>query len=313
MTHHILTNDNNPHISIIILNYNRCNQLHHTLLSIRDLHYSNYDVIVVDNASEDGSVDYLIQHHPQIQLIQLKKNIGIAGWNEGMKVATGDYFLCLDDDSYPLPDMLQQTVKHLSQDTIIAYKIINPAGEWDTPFFNSELQQQSFIGCGVLIPRRVFETIGGFNEHLFIYHHEIEYSIRALDKGFKILYLEHALICHTRSVENRNIVRRIDTRFLYYSARNSIIILLSYFTFSKVLTRLIRIILGKLLFGIYTLHITVVLKAIIDGLLCWLRIKKCTNKASDKTQKYFQYGKYIGSFFGDGRSAFRRPAWLRGR
>ena len=94
-------NTDQPLVTVNILSYNRKDELRNTLTKVYEQDYKNIEVIVVDNASNDGSSEMVIKEFPNAQLIQLEKNIGIAGWNEGFKVAKGEYILVLDDDSYP--------------------------------------------------------------------------------------------------------------------------------------------------------------------------------------------------------------------
>ncbi|HSL90776.1 MAG TPA: glycosyltransferase [Ignavibacteriaceae bacterium] len=68
----------NPLVSVNILSYNRKDELRNTLQKVFEQDYKNIEVIVVDNASNDGSDDMVKQEYPDAQLIQLKKNIGIA-------------------------------------------------------------------------------------------------------------------------------------------------------------------------------------------------------------------------------------------
>ena len=89
--------ENNPLVTVNILSFNRRDYLKITLEKVFEQSYKNIEVFVVDNASTDGTIEMVKKEFPQVRLIQLKKNIGIAGWNEGFKNAKGEFVLVLDD------------------------------------------------------------------------------------------------------------------------------------------------------------------------------------------------------------------------
>ena len=94
-------------MTIVFLVYNRCEELRTSLqkmLEESDYDRSLVDVIVVDNASTDGSSEMVRREFPQVRLIRREENCGVAGWNDGFEVATGDLVLVLDDDCYLPPD-----------------------------------------------------------------------------------------------------------------------------------------------------------------------------------------------------------------
>jgi len=107
--------NNQPLVTVNILSYNRKDELRNTLTKVFAQDYKNIEVIVVDNASSDGSSEMVKNEFPSVQLIQMEKNIGIAGWNEGFKIAKGDYVLVLDDDSYPEEQSIQKNSKYFKQ------------------------------------------------------------------------------------------------------------------------------------------------------------------------------------------------------
>ena len=94
----MINNNNIPLISIVILNYNGLNYLKETIPLIKNINYKNFEIIVVDNGSSDGSVDFLNQLG-QINVIKNKTNLGYgAGKNIGVDAAKGEYILMIDND-----------------------------------------------------------------------------------------------------------------------------------------------------------------------------------------------------------------------
>ena len=110
-----------PLVTVNILSFNRIDELRNTLTKVYEQDYKNIEVIVVDNASSDGSSEMVNNEFPSVQLIQMEKNIGIAGWNEGFKVAKGGYVLVLDDDAYPDKNSIILSLQEFQNDIEINF------------------------------------------------------------------------------------------------------------------------------------------------------------------------------------------------
>ncbi|MGZ5191589.1 MAG: glycosyltransferase family 2 protein, partial [Flavisolibacter sp.] len=107
-----------PAVAIVILNWNGKNWLEQFLPSVLATTYSNYKIVVADNASTDDSIAFLQKNFPQVELIIIKKNFGFAkGYNEALKQVNADYFLLLNSDVEVTPDWLDPMVEVLEQDT----------------------------------------------------------------------------------------------------------------------------------------------------------------------------------------------------
>src|SRR3954468_22893153 len=107
-----------PTITIVFLVFNRRTELEESLrqmLTISDYPRDRVDVIVVDNASEDGSGDMVREHFPAVRVIRRDENIGVSAWNDGFAVAEGDLVLALDDDCYLPPDGLRRAVRAMQE------------------------------------------------------------------------------------------------------------------------------------------------------------------------------------------------------
>jgi len=142
---------------------------------------------------------------PNVILIRMEKNIGIAGWNEGFKIAKGEYVLVLDDDSYPSQQALLQGLEQIvnRKDVgIVAFNVYNTRiNKFES--ISITTAPKLFIGCGALISKFLLETIGYFSELIFIYNHELEFSARCYDAGFKILFIPNCIIYHTQTLKGR--------------------------------------------------------------------------------------------------------------
>ena len=207
---------NNPLVTVNILSFNRKDELRITLTKVFEQDYKNIEVIVVDNASSDGTQEMVKNEFPEVKLIGLKENIGIAGWNKGFEAAKGEYVLVLDDDSYPGKGTIEGGVHLMSVESkavVIGFTIYN------TNFNLIENRQEyieskgeiseplGFIGCGALIRRRIFLDLEGFESAIFLYYNELEFSIRAKNNGYKILFDPNHVVLHTYSLNQRNKVK----------------------------------------------------------------------------------------------------------
>ncbi len=284
-------------ISIIILSFNRKEELRNSLNQIYKQSYKNFEIILVDNNSSDGSAKMVEEEFPKVKVINLLENIGIAGWNEGIKNATGDYLLMLDDDSYPDDATLLNGIELLSDNNsygIVAFRIWNTEVN-DFQFNPKGKEGIDFIGCGVMIKKEVFENVGYFNKELFLYEHEMDFSLRVLDYDYKIINSE-SIVFHKNSPQNRTSARR-----KYFVARNNLIVLTKYFSFHKVIFRIIRLTSGKLLSGVRQGGFIIILKAIISYFLLLPTLLQNRNVVKDEVQKKYGYGSVLGGFhFKDG-------------
>ncbi|MCS7097355.1 MAG: glycosyltransferase [Candidatus Methanomethylicia archaeon] len=215
-----------PFVTVNILAYNRKEEVDITLRKILyNLEYpkDRYEVIVVDNASTDGTYEMIKTKYPEVKVIRLEKNIGIAGWNEGFKAGKGDYFLVLDDDAYIEGDTLLKLVNRAIKynANLISMRVVNPYSKEDfTELYPTGLL--SFWGCSVLIDRKVIDTIGYYDENIFIWAHELEYSIRLLNSGLIHCYSPDIIAYHMKqTIRDRDndrikLSHRMNFRHFFY-------------------------------------------------------------------------------------------------
>lgn len=211
---------NDPLVTVNILSFNRKNELRLTLKKVLEQSYKQIEIIVVDNASVDGTPEMVMKEFPSVKIIKLEKNFGIAGWNEGFKKSNGEYVLVLDDDSYPDNTTIMEGISALENNKfeIVAFNIINlRTGQSETADFKN-INPYQFTGCGALIKKNVFERIGYYDNNFFIYFNEIDFCIRAYDAGLRIIYLDHAKVYHIQTTTSRvnNNQHPYLSRYRYY-------------------------------------------------------------------------------------------------
>ncbi|MEJ7559241.1 MAG: glycosyltransferase [Pedobacter sp.] len=213
--------------SFIIVNYNRKVELRTTInntLTLLQSDLVNYQLIVVDNASLDGSSAMVKSEFPNVTIIENKVNTGAPAWNLGFAIAKGNYFVVLDDDSH-LESGLDSAFEYLDNNQDIGILALNiTGGAFQTGEWNNLSQYAGFIGCGAIIRRALYEKIGGYADWIFLYTNEYEYGIRCMEAGFKILYFADCTVRHRTSNINRS-----SKRLVTYSVKNEMAIVYKYF------------------------------------------------------------------------------------
>ncbi len=282
----------NPLVTVNILSFNRRDELRNTLTKVYEQDYKNIEVIVVDNASEDGSPKMVEEEFPDVILIKLDKNIGIAGWNKGFEIAKGEYVLVLDDDSYPSKDLLWNFASmNCKRDTIYALRVFNSSMNVIELDIHKYQKNPNFNGCGAIIGDEVIKKIKGFNCKLFIYYHEIDFTLKALQEGFNLSFFPNGSIFH-RSKNFKN----ISGITKYYLMRNSLYTLLSHFSLSKVFFRMIRMSMGRTISTLKQGGLFFVVKAILAVIFTAPIILINKKPISKELQKKYKYGSFLGGF-----------------
>jgi N-acetylglucosaminyl-diphospho-decaprenol L-rhamnosyltransferase len=215
-------------ISIIIISYNVRDYLLECLESLYSGSYKNFEVIVVDNASKDDSVNAVRLRYPQCIIIENKNNTGFpAANNQGFKIAKGNYIFMLNPDAFLYQDTLQNLFDYMEKnpDTdIAAPQLFNSDGSlqlsvWRFPtigsifsemfylkfFLNKKnyndldkskpFEADSFSGAAIMFRRSVIDKIGMLDESLF-WIEDVDFCYRAKQAGLKLVYFPDAKAVH---------------------------------------------------------------------------------------------------------------------
>jgi GT2 family glycosyltransferase len=230
--------------SFVIVNYNRKHELLHTIAATQQLINAdrhNYEIIVVDNASTDGSAQAIKQQYSDVILIENQVNTGAPAWNEGFARAKGQYMIILDDDSQ-IDDGLDEALKYMDGHEDVGVLALNiTGGAFETSKWKHLAEYSGFIGCGAIIRKELFNQIGGYASWIFLYTNEYEYGIRCMEAGYKIVYFAHCHVTHRTSSINRS-----SKRLVTYSVRNEMGIVYKYFSKKNRRAFLFRVFLNNL-------------------------------------------------------------------
>lgn len=220
-------------LSIIIVNWNTQELLAGCLNSI----YAHepdvlFEILVVDNASSDGSVAMVQGHYPSVQIITNQTNAGFAkANNQAIKLSKGRYVLLLNSDTVVSPGSLDTMVHFLNEQpkaAAVAPKLVNPDGSFQASYADFPTLLSEFLlitglarrvigphapsptptagevarsvdwvaGAAILVRRSVIDEIGGLDEGYFLYSEETDWCWRMQQAGWQVWYLPDVQITH---------------------------------------------------------------------------------------------------------------------
>lgn len=235
-----------PSVSVVVVNFNGRELLRQCLLTLLDTDYPNYEIVVVDNASTDGSIAEIEKYFgsdSRIKLVRNSENVGHAeGCNIGARVTTGRYLVFLDSDTeFRAEDWLWELVRVMEGDESVGLaqaKLVlaedkgcldyvctgvDALGTWAATYGSKEegLKENFEIlaassGC-CIVRRKVFDEAGGFDPDYFIYDDDTDLSLRARLLGYRVLLVPSAVVIHRGGV-----LRGLNSRTLYHSSKNRV-------------------------------------------------------------------------------------------
>lgn len=249
-------------VSILIVTYRCAEEVRECLRSIDDGTSSavSHEVIVLDNASRDGTVEMIAAEFPWVRLLALDENLGFArGVNRAGEEARGEFVLLLNPDTVVHPGTIERLVefaRHHPEHGIYGGRTVRPDGTldpiscrgkptlWSTfcfatmlsaafprsALFNPELlgrwQRDSVrevdvvTGCLLLTPRPLWERLGGLDTRFFMYGEDVDLSLRAAEAGFRPVITPDAVVTHELGASSET---RADKMALVFRARVTVI------------------------------------------------------------------------------------------
>lgn len=244
-------------ISVIIVNYNVRDFLKNALVSIqKSLEGLDSEIVVVDNASDDGSVEHISQKFPSVKIIANKTNVGFAKANNiALRQATGKYLLLINPDTVVQETTISTLIEFFENNGdagMAGCKILNSDGtlqlacrrSFPTPwtaftktfglstlFPGSKLFAQynltyknpdetyevdAISGSFMMIRRSVYEKIGDLDESFFMYGEDLDWCFRVKKAGWKVFYVPTTSIIHYKGESTRR--SDIDELKIFYNA-----------------------------------------------------------------------------------------------
>ena len=257
-----------PKVSIIIVNYNGKNYLQKCLESLSKINYTNTEIIIVDNNSTDGSVDFISKNFPNSILIKLNENKGFAEPNNvGSKVATGEFLLFLNNDTIVAPDFISELLKPLqnnSQIGICQSLLLHPDHSIDSSgdfidtlgvVYNSrtpisEIREiSSARGASMMIRKNIFEQLEGFDEKFYFSFEDVDLSWRCWIAGYKILVVPKSIVYHLGGQTSK----KLKDNLAFHGFKNQLSMKVTNFEKKQAISRILKFFM---IYGFRELKIT---------------------------------------------------------
>lgn len=214
-----------PPVSILILNYNGLEYVDRCLSSVLRTNYPSFEVIFIDNASTDGSCEYVEKRYgngPHLKIIRNMENYGFAkGNNIGAKHAKGDYLVFLNIDTEVEACWLKGLVEFMESDPSIGaaqakllrmddpqrldtcghkltiYGYTYEVGLNDkADLYNEPFEILAGKGAALIVRRDVFKEVGGFDEDYFLLREETDLCWRIWLRGYKVVFIPNSIVYH---------------------------------------------------------------------------------------------------------------------
>ncbi|MBK7630766.1 MAG: glycosyltransferase [Ignavibacteriales bacterium] len=244
-------------LSIIIVNYNVKEFLQNLIHSIEKASLNlKKEIIIVDNASDDGSVEFIKEKFPHVKLIANQKNLGFGKANNiGLKHAGGKFILLINPDTLVAEDTFEKMIKFFENNLeagLAGCKILNPdgtlqlacrrsfPGPWtsftkvtglSSLFPNNKIfarynltyldenktyEVDAISGSFMMMRKEVYEKVGGFDEQFFMYGEDLDLCYRIQKAGFKVYYIHSTQIIHYKGESTKR--SSLDETKVFYNA-----------------------------------------------------------------------------------------------
>ena len=161
-----------PLISLIVVTYNSAALLPNFFAALATTTYAPYEVLVVDNASQDGTPQLVAADYPAARLLANRENRGFGrACNQGARAARGELLVFLNPDVFVTPGWLTILVRRVAEHpdaAIICPTTLYP--DQPAPIATTSVEEAAAVpGCAMLMPRVAWQALGGFDERIFLY------------------------------------------------------------------------------------------------------------------------------------------------
>ena len=180
-----------------------------------------FEVIVVDNASRDGTADAVQRAHPVVTLLRRRRNAGSCAKAYGADRARGEFIVFLDDDSYPTCGSIDRMLGHFRRRPDLGaagFRVLLPNGDEECSAF-----PDVFIGCGVGFRAAALSEVGGLDRTLFMAAEEYDLSFRLIQAGWRVETIDDIHVHHLKTTQGRR-----GPRPVFYDTRNNLLVAARY-------------------------------------------------------------------------------------
>jgi GT2 family glycosyltransferase len=231
-----------PLLSILIVNYNGLRHLEECLGSIREQDFRDHEVVLVDNASGDGSREFVRERFPEVRLVESASNLGFAGGNNlGLPHCRGEHVFFLNNDTRLAPGALTAIAKaargrfeyQVFACLMLDYRrpdFVDNAGEtyytagvpgnfggYPAALFTGPREVIGACAGAAVYARALLDRIGAFDDDFFLLYEDLDLSFRARHGGARILFLPDAKVLHKGSA---TIGGTLSPTNVYFATRN---------------------------------------------------------------------------------------------
>lgn len=241
--------------AVVILNWNGKKFLKEFLPGVIENSKGHAEVIIADNASSDGSMEYLQQYHPEIRIIRFDRNHGFAtGYNLALEEIQADYYVLLNSDIQVTENWIPPVLELMEKDPLIAacqpkirsfhepekFEYAGAAGgfidRYGYPFCRGRLFQSVeddhgqyddtrevfwATGACMFVRAKCYHEVGGLDDHFFAHMEEIDFCWRLKNTGYKVMFCPGSIIYHIGG----GTLPKNNARKTYLNIRNNIIML----------------------------------------------------------------------------------------
>ena len=259
-----------PLVYIILVNWNAGAYILDCLNLLQNLSYSNYKVVVIDNASSDGSVDAIVAAHPNLAFIRLSNNLGFTGANNvGFRhaLAQGAWFVyLLNTDTKVDPNFLSEAIETASSSPtigVVGSKVLHSAQPTILQFMGGRVNLRTgyngrpvgynkqdygqydhvrnvawVTGCAMLISRLCLEATSGFDDAFFAFQEDVDLCLRARAMGFDVVMSPRSRVWHEGGGSTGG---HVSALHIYYDVRNGLRLVQKHKPESNKVLRLLRV------------------------------------------------------------------------
>jgi GT2 family glycosyltransferase len=269
-------------ISVILVTYNGRNIMTDTIESVLDSKYGDLELVIVENGSDDGSLEYLRKKYgrnKRVKLVVLDHNQGmVGGWMAGVKKAKGEKLLFLTNDVVLDSDCIDWMLKLAGKDSrwLVQPKVLfadgntidNVGGEYrlgvgrvrgrgqlDRGQYQQDRQLDFAASAVYLIDANFYHQLGGYDAWFKYYYEDVDLGLRARSHGGWIWYCHQAVAYHQGEMTVKRVARPAEVS--YHVRKNMVWTVINNFTGVELVVRLMGIelfILGQLLFDTLRLN-----------------------------------------------------------